>query len=205
MSGSESLFLSRLFFRLAGQVRNVFSEFRKIYYRAHGLSIDRTTSLPQCRFTFPYKVQIGPQCILEPDIYFHHDGIWTTGKSIIIGAKVFIGRGCEFNVTKRVSVEDGALIASGCKFVDHDHGYKDIRVPIVEQPISEAEIRIGKGAWLCVNVVVLKGVSIGEGAIVAAGAVVTRDVPPMEIWGGVPARPMAKRGEQLDGALSAPY
>ncbi len=53
--------------------------------------------------------------------------------------------------------------------------------------------RLGNGVWVGANVVVLRGVSIGDGAVIAAGAVVTRDVPDREIWGGVPARLIGSR------------
>jgi acetyltransferase-like isoleucine patch superfamily enzyme len=58
---------------------------------------------------------------------------------------------------------------------------------------AEAEIVLEDDVWLGANVVVLKGVRIGRGAIVAAGAVVTRSVPGFEIWGGVPARRLGER------------
>ena len=58
---------------------------------------------------------------------------------------------------------------------------------------AEAEIVLEEDVWLGVNVVVLKGVRIGRGAIVAAGAIVTKDVPSYEIWGGVPARRLGER------------
>ncbi len=48
--------------------------------------------------------------------------------------------------------------------------------------------RIGNGVWIGANVVVLRGVTIGDRSIIAAGAIVTRDIPPYEIWGGVPAK-----------------
>jgi acetyltransferase-like isoleucine patch superfamily enzyme len=52
----------------------------------------------------------------------------------------------------------------------------------------EKEIVIGSNVWIGCNVVVLKGVGIGNSAVVAAGAVVTKSIPPYEIWGGVPAK-----------------
>ncbi len=57
-----------------------------------------------------------------------------------------------------------------------------------DQPEQSADIHLGDDVWMGVNCVVLKGVSIGTGAIVAAGAVVTRDVPPFAVVAGVPAK-----------------
>ncbi len=58
---------------------------------------------------------------------------------------------------------------------------------------AEAEIILAEDVWLGVNVVILKGVHIGRGAIVGAGAVVTQTIPEYEIWGGVPARKIGER------------
>ena len=59
---------------------------------------------------------------MEDDIFFKFDGIWQPGPSIIVGDGVFIGRGCEFNIRQRIDIGNDSLIASGCKFIDRDHG-----------------------------------------------------------------------------------
>ena len=111
-------------------------------------------------------------CTLEHDIYFKYDGIWAPGASITIRDRVFIGFGCEFNVRRRLEIGPDCLIASGCKFIDHDHGTARGDPPMREQTAgAEAEIILEEDVWLGVNVVVLKGVRIGRGAIVAAGAI----------------------------------
>ena len=137
--------------------------------------------------TGPIRVRVGARCELEDDLNFKYSGPWRPGPSIVIGDGVFVGRGCEFNVQVGVTIEPEARLASGCKLIDHDHG-----VTPVGQSLGgngrEGPITIGRDAWLGSNVVVLRSVTVGAGAIVAAGAVVTRDVPPNEIWGGVPAR-----------------
>ena len=168
------------------------SKVRKAWYTLQGLSVG-TTSLPNIRITWPHKVQIGDNCQIEEGIYFKHDGIWSEGKSIVIGNRVFLGRFTEFNIRKGISIGDDALIASGCKFIDHDHGYADRSSSMNKQEGREAEIIIESDVWLGVNVTVLKGVFIGTGSIVAAGAVVTKSIPPYEIWAGIPARMIGNR------------
>jgi acetyltransferase-like isoleucine patch superfamily enzyme len=112
----------------------------------------------------------------------------------VLRDRVFVGFGCEFNVRRRLEIGSDCLIASGCKFIDHDHGTARGEVPMRAQTAgAEAEIVLEEDVWLGVNVVVLKGVRIGRGAIVAAGAVVTSDVPAYEIWGGIPARKLSER------------
>jgi acetyltransferase-like isoleucine patch superfamily enzyme len=132
--------------------------------------------------------------VLEHDIHFKYDGIYAPGPTIIIGDRVFIGAASEFNIRRGVQIGPDCLIASGCKFVDHDHGTSRRDVPMNQQADgAEAPITLEEDVWLGANVIVLKGVRIGRGAIVAAGAVVTKSVPAYEIWGGVPARKLSER------------
>jgi acetyltransferase-like isoleucine patch superfamily enzyme len=185
-------FWARLAFWTRAGTRMIVGRSRASLLRAQGAHIGRGTSVPSGRITWPHQLKIGANCVLEDDLYFKFDGIYCRGPAIVIGAHVFIGRGCEFNIRKGITVGDYGAIASGCKFVDHDHGITGDRID--ETPGVESEIAIGAHVWLGCNAVVLKGVSIGSGAVVAAGAVVTRSIPAREIWAGVPARCIGVRG-----------
>lgn len=165
---------------------------RGLGYQALGMQLGRGTVLPRLRVTWPHQVAIGTNCNLEHDIYFKFDGIWRPGPTIKIGNDVFIGSGCEFNARCEVAIGDNSLIASGCRFIDHDHGTA-LGELMRNQPGPEKPIRIGQDVWLGCNVVVLKGIEIGDGAIVAAGAVVTKSILPREIWAGIPARKIGQR------------
>jgi acetyltransferase-like isoleucine patch superfamily enzyme len=131
---------------------------------------------------------------MEDGIFIKFDGIWKPGPSICFGNHVFIGSGTEFNIRIGLSVGNDTLIASGCRFVDHDHGIS-LGALMRKQEGPESPIKIGSDVWLGCNVVVLKGVTIGDGAIVAAGAVITKSIGENEIWAGVPARKIGNRGE----------
>jgi acetyltransferase-like isoleucine patch superfamily enzyme len=168
------------------------SFFRQYYFTLQGMSIGKNTMLPRIVVTWPHQVAIGANCILEQPIYFKYDGIWKEGPAIIIEDHVFIGAGCEFNITKGVRIGSHSLIASGCKFIDHDHGMEINQLMRLQKGL-EQEIQIGKNVWIGCNTVLLKGVIINDGAIVAAGAVVTRSIPSNEIWGGVPAKKIGER------------
>jgi acetyltransferase-like isoleucine patch superfamily enzyme len=159
---------------------------RCLVWSFQGMRIGRGTRFSSLAVTWPHQVRIGNMCILEADIFFKFDGIWQPGPNIIIGDHVFIGRGCEFNIRKGVSIGNDCLLASGCKFIDHDHGVSP-GILMRQQPGIEQEIMVESDVWVGANAIILKGVSLGRGCIVAAGAVVTRAVPPLEIWGGVPA------------------
>ena len=106
------------------------------------------------------------------------------GKNITIGKDVFINSGCHFQDQGGIKIGDGALIGHNVVLatINHDLNPKENRKN------HYAAIKIGAHVWIGSNATVLPGVTIGDYAVVAAGAVVTRDVPAMTVVGGVPAR-----------------
>ena len=106
------------------------------------------------------------------------------GKNITIGKDVFINSGCHFQDQVGIEIVDGALIGHNVVLatINHDLNPKENRKN------HYAAIKIGAHVWIGSNATVLPGVTIGDYAVVAAGAVVTRDVPAMTVVGGVPAR-----------------
>jgi acetyltransferase-like isoleucine patch superfamily enzyme len=166
--------------------------FRKFLFSLVGMRVGQGTLLPKVYISWPHQIQIGNSCQLEHNIYLKYDGVWKRGPSIIINDRVFIGSGCEFNIRKGLIIGSDCLIASGCRFIDHDHGMR-LGQLMGPQPGQEKEIKIGRDVWLGCNVVVLKGVEIGDGAVVAAGAVVTHSILSNEIWAGVPAKKLGER------------
>ncbi|MDE1175579.1 MAG: acyltransferase [Edaphobacter sp.] len=168
------------------------SAFRRLYWRALGMKIGRETRLGRVHVTWPHRISIGNRCNLEHDVYLKVAGGYSDQLAIIIHEGCFIGWGCEFNILSRIEIGSSTLIASGAKFIDHDHGTA-LGSTMKEQPENGAPIVIGSDVWIGANCIVLKGISIGSGAIVAAGSVVTKDVPPLAIVAGVPARVLRYR------------
>ncbi|MVN92776.1 acyltransferase [Mucilaginibacter aquatilis] len=188
-----SYFLQHGFFVLKVRYLNKLSSgLRKLRYGLLGMKVGENTTLPSVHVTWPHQVAIGNNCLLERSIYFKYDGIWKLGPSINIHNNVFVGTGCEFNITKGITIGNDSLIASGCRFIDHDHGMQQGQLMRIQNGPEEA-ISVGQNVWIGCNVVVLKGVTIGDGAIVAAGSVVTKSIPSNEIWGGVPAKKIKDR------------
>ena len=186
-------FIQKLFFRIRERYKTlIISVIRKNYWMAQGLSVGYGTTLPSLNIVWPHQVKFGNNCIIESDSYFKYDGIWEDGPSICIDDGTFIGTCCEFNIRASINIGENCLIASGCKFIDHDHGILPHAL-INSQIGPESPIVIEANVWLGANVIVLKGVCIGSGAVVAAGAVVTKSIPSNEIWAGVPARRIANR------------
>lgn len=106
------------------------------------------------------------------------------GKNIRLGKQVFINSGCRFQDQGGITIDDGALIGHNAVLATLNHNPD----PEKRNNLLPAPIHICRNVWLGANVTVLPGVTIGENAIVAAGAVVTRDVEPNTIVAGVPAK-----------------
>src|SRR6478609_4967788 len=105
------------------------------------------------------------------------------GKNLHLGKEVFINLGCRFQDTGGITIGDGTLIGHGSTLTTLNHSID----PDQRADMTPAPIVIGHNAWLGAAVIVLPGVTIGDGAIVGAGAVVTKDVPADAIVAGVPA------------------
>lgn len=106
------------------------------------------------------------------------------GKNIAIGRNVFINSGCHFQDQGGIAIGDGALIGHNVVLATVNHALE----PEKRRRNRYAPIRIGENVWIGSNATILPGVTLGDWAVVAAGAVVTKDVPPMTVVGGVPAR-----------------
>lgn len=110
------------------------------------------------------------------------------GKNITVGKNVFINACCHFQDHGGVSLGDGCQIGHNVVFATLNHGL----APKDRQTTYPAPITLGKNVWVGSNSTILQGVTIGDNAVVAAGAVVTKDVPENTIVGGVPARIIRK-------------
>lgn len=118
------------------------------------------------------------------------------GDLISIGAGSHIGARCHLwagDRTARIDIGHHALFAPEV-FVTTTNYQTAPGIPVMDQPRDEADVRIGAMTWLGARVIVLAGVTIGDGCIVAAGSVVTKDLPPDSICAGVPARVVGRRG-----------
>lgn len=108
------------------------------------------------------------------------------GKNITVGKNVFINSGCKFQDQGGITIGDGSLIGHNVVLATLNHDSD----PKKRSSMYPAPIVIGKNVWIGSNATILPGVSIGDGAIIAAGAVVTKDVDENVVVGGVPAKPI---------------
>ena len=112
-----------------------------------------------------------------------------------LGARARLGERCTVVAHAGVTIGADAWLEDGAVLVDFDHVVDDVELPIRAQPLVATPVVIGERARIGLGSGVLRGVTVGAGAIVGPHAVVTRDVAPGATVGGVPARPLT----ELDG------
>jgi acetyltransferase-like isoleucine patch superfamily enzyme len=116
-----------------------------------------------------------------------HEGV------VEIGAKTVFGQECTISSYKHVKVGEQCVIADRAMFIDFDHGVVDVEQPIRKQGIYMRELVVGANVWIGYNACFLRGVRVGDNAIVGTNSVVTKNVPANAVVGGVPARVIRMR------------
>jgi Acetyltransferase (isoleucine patch superfamily) len=118
------------------------------------------------------------------------------GEGIIIGNDVGIAANAFISVRGPVSIGDKTIFGPGVKIFAENHKFHALDIPIYLQGATRKGIKIGEDCWIGANAVILDGVRIGNKVIVAAGAVVNKDVPDYAIVGGIPAKILKMRNDQ---------
>ena len=113
---------------------------------------------------------------------------------IDLGDRVFVNRGTLITAHTDIHIGDDVLIGPYVVINSGDHNYSDPAQPIQSQGHTAGPITIGNDVWLGAHCVILRDVKVGDGAVVAAGAVVIDDVPPGTLVAGIPAVPKKLRG-----------
>lgn len=130
------------------------------------------------------RVVVGEQCLISAGVSF----VVTATGSVTIGNRVYIGKYCVLASDTGITIGDNTMLAEFVSIIDADHGVEKNGAPIRDQELKPAPVTIGNDVWIGRGCAVLKGVSIGEGAVIGANSVVTRDIPPFAVACGVPAR-----------------
>ncbi len=116
-----------------------------------------------------------------------HEGV------VSIGARSVLGQECTLSSYQRISIGRECIIADRTMMIDFDHSAEDVERPIREQGIYKREVTVGHNVWIGYGACILRGVTVGDNAVVGTSAVVTGDVPDNAVVGGVPARLLRMR------------
>ncbi len=142
-------------------------------------------------------VTLGTYTILRPSSPYG----WEMGEGIRMGNHVIVGPFCYIGLGGKIDIGNFVMIAAHVAIVSHNHDYNRTDVPMCVQDVRCAPVTIEDDVWIGAHATVLPGVHIGRGAIIAAGAVVSRDVEPYSLVAGVPARPIGARQPQTGSCL----
>src|SRR5882757_2330054 len=168
------------------------------------------------------RFHIGPRanlsglaCVTMGEDFLAGDGLWLEAvirygsesfhPRLVIGNHVRVSHWSHIACTYSVTIGDHVLIGSKVVITDHNHGTFGVNatspmIPPAQRPLERnRSVIIGSNVWLGDGVVVCPGVTMGEGSVAGANAVVTTDVPPLTLVAGVPARPI-KRYDVSQGA-----
>lgn len=118
--------------------------------------------------------------------------------SLRIGDKTVFGRQNVINCYLDIEMGAATLVADWVYICDFDHVTTDINLPIKDQGIVKAPVRIGPDTWICTKVTVTKGTRVGRGAVLGAHAVVKGDVPDYAVAGGIPAKVLRDRQDAYE-------
>jgi len=187
---------------IAFQKRYLFliSKWRGIFTFGFGVSVGRGVEISDRRnilcgsnvFIYPFvrlettdfsKIHLGSNVNI-----FHGSVFQAIGRDIIIGNNVTVGEYSIFQAQDRIVIEDDVLLASRIQIITNTHSFANPNYPIKSQQNNAKPVHIKRGAWIGINATILQGVTVGNNSVVAAGAVVIRDVPDYSVVGGVPAR-----------------
>ena len=112
-----------------------------------------------------------------------------------IGNGVHIGEGSVIYSGVKITIGDNVIIGTQNINVDLDHRFQNLDLPINQQGMNGKEVCIEEDVWIAAHCVIIKGVTIGKGSVIAAGSIVNKSITPYQVAAGVPAKVIKKRGE----------
>jgi len=130
------------------------------------------------------SLQVGGKAVLDEDATIQARG------RIVIGERFSMGSMSRIVAHELIEIGDDVMLAQMVSILDHDHKFhvEDGQLQVARTDFDTAPIRIGSNVWIGDKATILRGVTIGSGSVVAANAVVTADVPPLVVVGGIPAK-----------------
>jgi len=190
---------------------------RGFYYRlffkkcAGFLFVGRRCKIRHChKISTGRTIQIGDQVeinalsrdgvILGNNVSIHRNTIIectgvirNLGEGLVIGNNMGMSPNCFIQVRGKVTIGNDVMFGPGVSVFSEEHGFEQVDVPMIAQQETRKGVQIGDNVWVGTRAVILGGVTIGEGSIIAAGAVVKESVPPYSVVAGIPAKVIRSR------------
>lgn len=135
------------------------------------------------------NISIGKKCLLKQGVFFAA----SKNARIKIGDKVSLQTGTHLVAVYGIEIGNCCRIAEYVSIRDQNHNYEDINTPIMEQGFVGSPVVLEENVWVGRGAIIMPGVRLGEGCIVAANSVVNKSFPPNSIIGGIPAKLIKKR------------
>ncbi len=168
---------------------------RRRYLTRHGRRL-RTDGLA---FIGPgVQLEIGPEGRVELGRWSwvgHGTKIRCHEGRVSIGAKTVLGQECTISAYQGVTIGRECVVADRVMLIDFDHGMVEVDRPIRLQGIYKRDVHVGHNVWIGYGACILRGVTVGDNAVIGTNSVVTSDVPANAVVGGVPARVIRMRDE----------
>lgn len=166
-----------------------------ILYRRFG-SFDRTSYMAKpLRLINPRYIHIGKHVTILPNARIECIRRWNTSLchgELVIGDGTSIEQNCHIIAGNKLEIGKDVTISAFVYIADCGHSIGDVTQSVMKQSLDIKQTKIGDGAFIGIGARIMPGVTIGEHAIIGANAVVTKDVPPYHMVGGVPARILKK-------------
>jgi acetyltransferase-like isoleucine patch superfamily enzyme len=135
------------------------------------------------------RVSIGKYAIIRPSNSYGGE----IGEGLRVGDHSNIGPYCYIGCSGYIEIGNNVMMSPRVSLYAENHVFDDTSVPMKEQGVRRSFIRIEDDCWIAANSIILAGVTIGKGSVVAAGSIVTHDVPPYSVVAGNPARLIKQR------------
>ena len=142
------------------------------------------------------KVTIGSYALIRPTGKYGG----AVGAGLKVGNNSNIGPFAYIGCSGMITIGNNVMISPRVSIYAENHNFSRTDIPMKEQGVAREEVVIEDDCWIAANSIILAGVTIGKGSIVSAGSVVTKDIPPYSIVGGVPAKIIKTRNEHISTA-----
>lgn len=139
-------------------------------------------------------IHIGSNVTIKASTIIDSGLLNNIGLGLIIGDNVGISQGCFIQASATVRIENNVIIGPGVMLFSENHQFNAMDININEQGVTREPVTIKEGAWIGAKAIILCGVTVGKGSVIAAGSVVTKDVPDYAIYAGIPAKMIKVRG-----------